>query len=64
MEELKKVYSVSLTPIVQERSMRLASYNGYRSLSDLVDKLLIDWLTENDPEWEIQKMGDQKESPE
>ena len=61
MEESKKVYSISLTPVVQERAMRLATYNGYRSLSDLAQKLLIDWLTENDPEWEIRKVGDKED---
>ena len=51
MEHPKMIASVSITPIVKEASMRLATYNGFRSFSELVETLLIDWLNEKSPDW-------------
>lgn len=45
------IASISVTPIVKEASMRLATYNGFRSFSELVETLLIDWLNEKSPQW-------------
>lgn len=62
--------SVALTPAVKEASMKLASFNGFRSLSELVETLLIDWLDEKSPNWfketdayqSVHKVDEEKET--
>jgi len=69
MEETKTVTSVSITPVVKEAAVNLANYNGFRSFSELVESLLIDWLNKTSPKWfqeskeykEVQKMGEKEE---
>ena len=41
---VRKVYSVSLEPEVQEQAFKLATYHGYRGLSNLVEELLRKWV--------------------
>lgn len=63
------VASLSVTPIVKEAAMRLATYNGFRSFSELVETLLIDWLNEKSPDWfketkeflQVRKLDEEKE---
>lgn len=63
------VASISVIPIVKEAAMRLATYNGFRSFSELVETLLIDWLNEKSPDWfketqaflQVRKLDEQEE---
>ena len=41
---VKKVYSVSLEPEVYKQAQKYARFNGYRSVSQLVEQLLLSWL--------------------
>ena len=45
------IASISITPVVHKTAYKLANYHGFRSFSNLVESLLIEWLTENSTEW-------------
>jgi len=59
MEQAKKIASVSISPDVHNEAYRLANYHGFRSFSNLVETLLIEWLKEKSPEF--RKVGESKE---
>lgn len=44
--EEKRITSVNLNKSTYDEAVRLYAYNGYKSLSELVEKLLNEWLQE------------------
>ena len=51
MEEPKAITTVSIAPVVLKGGQRLANYHGFRSFSNLVESLVIDWLNSSSPDW-------------